>query len=194
MGEREELKAQLEEAHRINAATLDALKRLSDTNERLAANVGGGRSDSPEHLTLAQMNKKRLDEMRGVGIPSPPVTMVPRCTSIITGATFDAKIVHGVVCEIPNYAYPDGWDRHQNEGGRVPNGMDLYMPGMLDSGESSGGRVRSPAYKQWLYESFWKADLQFYIGKPLAPHSDPRVTGATSPAQAAAAASDKAAE
>lgn len=170
MGDREETKALLE-------TMAAALKQSSETNERLAAMLAQKGTDTPEHLSLKEMQAKRMAEMRGEGIPDPPVTIVSGCESILRtngatrGATFDARIVHDRVCQLLNYKLPEGHDRTVSQGGLVPDGMEMYQPNSI-SGD--GDRQRTGRYDQWLY-TFWREDLKLYVGHPLAAHTDPRV-------------------
>jgi hypothetical protein len=174
MGEKDDTKALLEMA-------LAALKQSNESNERLADIIGSQkRDDRPEHLTMGEMQARRLAEMRGIGIPDPPTEIVPGCTSILrtngskSGATFDARCVRGVVCQLLDYKLPEGHDKHLSFGGLVPNGMEMYQPQQI-SGD--GDRQRTPRYDQWLY-TFWREDLKMYVGHPLPAHSDPRATKA----------------
>ncbi len=56
---------------------------------------------------------------------------------------------------LEDYTHPDGTDRKSDEGGLVPSGYEI-------------GRDK---HKQWKWESFWQADINSYVGKPLPAHT-----------------------
>ena len=83
-----------------------------------------------------------------------------------TGATFTPRVVasrkfpKGRVVELQDYAHPDGTDRYQ-----VPEdqpGQDTG--GLVPIGKTIG----TLQWKQWKYETFWKADLAYWIGRDAA--------------------------
>lgn len=83
-----------------------------------------------------------------------PVT----CVSPITGSSFRARIrADGRVLELLEYAYPDGIDKHESDGGRVPNGSPIY---------NANGKFEAH-YLQWRWSEFWYADLRAWVGKKL---------------------------
>lgn len=98
--------------------------------------------------------------VRGTANPKRLVRHIP-CVSLETGATFTARVQEsaahplGRIIALNSYAYPTGFDRHVKEGGLVPDGLQMRT--------SQGGLV--PPYKQWLYEQFYKVDLNRYAGK-----------------------------
>ncbi len=78
------------------------------------------------------------------------------------GATFTAQINKaGVVVALLDYKEPAASLIHENAGGHVPNGSPIY--------EDAGGRqVLTVHYKQWRYETYWLADLRYFVSKPIA--------------------------
>ena len=91
-------------------------------------------------------------------LPPVDVTVIPDVRSQ-TGATMDLHVAHGIVCQIPNYRYPEGIEAHQDDGGIVPNGMPIR----------DGNGALTTVYKDWKYDEFWKADLNTFVGRPV-PH------------------------
>lgn len=86
---------------------------------------------------------------------SPP-ELVP-CKSD-SGATFVAKVSNGRVVSLEGYTFPEGIDRHQHDGGLVPNGLDLT--------NIANGQESIP-YKGWKFNEFWKRDINAFVGRPL---------------------------
>jgi hypothetical protein len=78
------------------------------------------------------------------------------------GATFLAQIdKRGIIVALLEYKEPPQSQIYENAGGHVPNGSSIY--------EDAGGRqVLSVHYKQWRYETYWLADLRYFVGKPIA--------------------------
>jgi hypothetical protein len=89
------------------------------------------------------------------------------CKSPHTGATFVAEVSpsrsypQGRIIRISDYQWPDGHDRHQNEGGLVPDGMQIFRK---DTGQPYAD------YKQWKWSEFFQVDLRAWVGKPLPPY------------------------
>lgn len=90
--------------------------------------------------------------------PAPPEPEPVMCVSPITGSTFRARLrLDGRVLELLDYAYPEGIDKHEGDGGRVPNGSPIY---------NANGKFDSH-YLQWRWSEFWYADLRAWVGKKL---------------------------
>lgn len=90
--------------------------------------------------------------------PAPPEPEPVMCVSPITGSTFRARLrLDGRVLELLDYAYPEGIDKHEGDGGRVPNGSPIY---------NANGKFDSH-YLQWRWSEFWYADLRAWVGKRL---------------------------
>lgn len=85
---------------------------------------------------------------------APEVPLIP-CKSPGTGATFNADVQRETVIRLVDYAYPPEAETHQDQGGAVPNGLDV---------KDVNGQY-TIQYKQWRYENYWKADLALYVGK-----------------------------
>ncbi len=81
-----------------------------------------------------------------------------------TGATFVPIVVesraftNGRVTGLDDYRHPEGVETPQQFGGLVPDGKEIGYK------TESGQLVSSPQYKQWRYDTFWKRDLQDYVG------------------------------
>jgi len=105
-----------------------------------------------QYATIMREARQRV----AVGDPEP----VP-CRGEM-GATFIAQInKDGVVVALLDYKEPEASRIHENAGGHVPNGSPIY--------EDAGGRqVLTVHYKQWRYETYWLADLRYFVGKPIA--------------------------
>jgi hypothetical protein len=141
--------------------------------------------------TMAEMMaaiRGQSEDVAKIGL----VQVVDGCTSDLGvqdvdgqqhGATFDAElhfapvVVNGkiigksgapIVRNLLNYKLPAGHDRHLNAGGLVPNGMSMKELGMDHQEKLSDG------YKQWLWETFWQADLRRFVGRQLPPHVRPQ--------------------
>jgi hypothetical protein len=141
--------------------------------------------------TMAEMMaaiRGQSDDITKLGL----VEVVEGCTSDLgvqdsdgkqRGSTFDAElhyapvVVSGklvgksgapVVRNLLKYTLPAGHDRHQNAGGLVPNGMSMKELGMDHQEKLADG------YKQWLWETFWQADLRRFVGRQLPAHVRPQ--------------------
>jgi hypothetical protein len=113
---------------------------------------------SPEEQFDAQ-KKAALGAPR----PGPEPTYVKNCPSV-TGATFTAKIDHrGKVTELLDYECPTGVDALVTEGGIVP----------------SGYRIGGNEHAHWKWSSFWQADINAFVGKPLPAHVKAAADAAT---------------
>ncbi len=100
------------------------------------------------------------------------------CKSEETGATFDANInasrtfANGRVVGLGNYRHPPSAYIHQAQGGRVPDGLQIFSnaASSVRPGEEPRKGELTPYFLQWRYEEFWKADLRRYNGKELHAH------------------------
>lgn len=81
-----------------------------------------------------------------------------------TGATFIPRVIpskthpKGRVVDLLEYTHPEGVDRHQSDGGLVPDGHPILVT-------NKAGQMLSADYKQWKYTTFWRQDLNTYVGK-----------------------------
>lgn len=138
------------------AAKSGAEAALAGVAERSGpAAVGRWDDLSPNEQFLEQMK-----ERRGARLPPIPTETIKGLVSDFTGSTFSAEVQHGIVVTLGDYAYPTGFDSHQEEGGIVPNRMTI-----LDTNGQP-----SPEYRQWRWENFYQADLRSYVGKALPKH------------------------
>lgn len=60
----------------------------------------------------------------------------------------------GRILTLEEYRYDEGYELHERDGGRVPNGMTI---------KSRDGQPPKK-YKQWKYERTWKKDLAYFSG------------------------------
>lgn len=120
-----------------------------------------------EIMTAKGPDERIADAMaaqRGQNMPAPHEALVD-CVSPITGATFTARMLMprrpGApwrVVELLDYTRPEGWDRLQQDGGLVPNGVEL-------KNEVTG----KPSQKFMLsvHRDYYVKDNQQLLGKPL---------------------------
>lgn len=108
-----------------------------------------------ERINADELQKKIMNELRGVGRPSPPAETVERCVSEDTGASFDLWIEGGLVKELRNYVPAPGYDVSVEAGGRVPKGMKV------DPDDKVG-------YAKWLSDE-WRTDIRRYVGRAPFP-------------------------
>lgn len=132
---------------RITQGVVEALKLL------------GFKAPTEDTRTPDQRFQQSVAELRQPAAQLPTET-IKDCKSPNTGAVFDMFVCNGVCTEIPNYRKPEGHDKHQAEGGLIPNGLQLEDP---------NGKPH-PSYLQHCYEAFWQADIRFFVGKPVPPY------------------------
>jgi hypothetical protein len=153
-----------------------------------------------EKLSPDEIYAKLMADIRGqsedlakIGL----VEVVEGCTSdlgapdkdgTMHGASFDAElqfkplIVGGkvmgktgvaVVKRFARYELPAGIDKHQRDGGLVPDGMTMQEIG------ANGTMRESDGYKQWVWETFLQADTRRFVGKALPAHVRPTAPAKT---------------
>jgi hypothetical protein len=129
-------------------------------NTTIAAAVKAGveaalaaRPDAPK-LSIDEQFSAEIAQRKGLDRPPLKVETIPAVTSQ-SGAMFGVETDHnGRVRALVNYTHPTGYDKHEQDGGIAPNGYPI--------GDAN--------YKQWLWETFWQADINQFIGKPLPKH------------------------
>lgn len=106
-----------------------------------------------------------MDEKRGKHLPALETSITPGIVSP-TGSSFDALKDHnGRVRELLNYKEPKGYDVHQDDGGLATNGLQIKDP---ETGQLT------PQFKQHVYENYFQADINTFIGKPLPAYFVPK--------------------
>lgn len=146
----DQLKALLDEhAKRVADAVMLAMSPKSS--------VASPDYDDPD-AQFAEIMAKR----RGKDRPATPDVAI-RVKSPETGSSFTAVVQGGRVIRLDDYSYPQGVETHTTEGGLVPHGLGIHL--VSPNGGYSG--QFTVEYKQWRYETFWKADLHKFIGHPL---------------------------
>ncbi len=148
-----------------NAVTisLDDLKGLLETASK------GGAASVMEALGIAKATPsadrtpdeafaQTMRDQRPSG-PALDVQRVP-CKSENTEATFTALVLRGTVIDLAEYTHPQGVEMEQQAGGLAPNGMPKKT-------KLNGSEISNPAYDQWLWETYWQADIRTYNGKAL---------------------------
>jgi hypothetical protein len=108
-------------------------------------------------MTSEERFHAQVDEVRTVPGPAIRVDMVEGCVSHVTGSTFSAEIQHGRVVNLLDYRHPAGIDKHENEGGVIPNGFPIL--------KTDGQPTKE--YKQHVWETYLQTDLRTFVGKPL---------------------------
>lgn len=132
------------------------------TREQFAELIAAMRAPAPppppnEEEQFAQLQKMASER------PFPPDVPWGRVLSP-TGATFVPRVIpskahpKGRVVELLEYTYPEGVDRHQSDGGLVPDGHPILVT-------NKAGQMQSADYKQWRYLTFWRQDLTTYVSK-----------------------------
>ena len=82
------------------------------------------------------------------------------CVSRLTECRFVAVVAPskahkgGRIITLEEYRYEEGYELHEKDGGRVPDGMTI---------RSREGQP-SKKFKQWKYERTWKKDLAYFSG------------------------------
>jgi hypothetical protein len=145
---------------------LQSLKeQLAKRDEQLdrALSLLEGRGASMAEVSEDEKVAALVADLEGKTRPSPRQRLIPGL-SRRTGATFMFRVVEsrgfkeGRIVELVDYKYPEGVDKHVQDGGIVPDGM---MMTRADNGKEL------PLFRQWRYDNFWKSDLNEFIGKPL---------------------------
>lgn len=127
----------------------------------------GFKAPDGEHLTVDEKFHQQVSELKRPAAAI-PTELIKNVRSPNTGATFDMVVCRGIATDLPNYTYPEGVEKHQTEGGLVPNGQSI---------KDVHGQYTTE-YKQWRWDEFWKADLNFFVGKPVPSYVRPPVAKA----------------
>jgi hypothetical protein len=92
-----------------------------------------------------------------------------------TGATFDAIVA-------PSSTFPQGrCVRLENY--KHPADLDARVSALgLPTRKDDAGRYTEATTKQWMYVTFWQADLRRFVGKPLPAHIIVKAEPALAPA------------
>lgn len=130
-----------------------------------AALAGRPGPSLPAPMTEDEKLADLARQYSGVDRAVPREKLVP-CVSEDTGATFTARVIesrsdpNGRIVELLDYKRPDGCDRHVDDmpPGLVPKGLMIHRS---DNGHPT------LQYKQWLWTTFWQADLRRFVGLPL---------------------------
>lgn len=133
----------------VMARTMEPIVRRLESIE--------AKSTPAARMTADEVQRRVMAEIRGEGRPAPVVEELFALKSEDTGATFDVVIEGGKVSALPNYRYPEGIDKHIDEGGLVPQGMAI-----VEEGGDWG-------YRLWRTKEFWIKDLTRFVGKVLPP-------------------------
>jgi hypothetical protein len=95
-----------------------------------------------------------------------------------TGATGIAHVIesrgmkNGRITRISGYTRPREAYVKQSDGGRVPDGFEMWREGpmLLPEDREPPPGIFNPVFNQWLWETFYQADLRFYIGREIQAH------------------------
>jgi len=138
-------------------------------------------ANNPSPLSMTGMSP---EAQRALVTPAPPKSwrMVPG-KSAETGATFtlhvhaSRKHSDGVITALHNYKHPPGsftYEQRTADGeplnnGLVPQGMPILRDETVGVaiGQEPPAEMLDDHYKQWRYETFYKKDLSYYIGRVL---------------------------
>ena len=77
------------------------------------------------------------------------------------GAESDVPRIVGIV----GYTHPPEAYLHESEGGRVPDGFNIWndSPRTIPQGQEPQIGDLNQSFKQWRYESFYQADLRAFV-------------------------------
>ena len=110
----------------------------------------------PQHpLARAGFTQAQIDAVEQP--PKPRKHRRVACRSEETGVTFDANVVesrthaNGRIIGFLNYRHPSSAYITQSNGGRVPDGMQIFVSGAvtLREGEEPRPDQLTPIFKQW---------------------------------------------
>ena len=174
---------------RATEALVEAVSKLIERLERLEsraiaspAPVVTGKSPDELHASMMEDIRGSTDDVERIGLSETIVGVKSDLGAAdsegnLHGATFDAVVnwqpVHKggklvgrtskcKVTTLANYAWPAGIDVHLSAGGLVPDGMEMLV--------ANDKTRETDQYKQWKYETFYKADCQRFVGRPLPAH------------------------
>jgi hypothetical protein len=123
-------------------------------------------------LTEDQNISAHVADLKGTNRPRPRERLLP-FLSPESNATMLLRVIEskgypdGRIVDLLEYTYPEGFDVYQHAGGLVPDGLQMTRP---DNGH------KLPKYNQWLYDTFWKRDLNAYVGRPMSRrYVDPEI-------------------
>lgn len=154
------------------AKDLDELQSLRDSlsqsNERferlLLAFETKASATPPSPLGLVGLSEEQQNAL--IRAPKPQKFRVIPGYNEERGTTFQMFVVeskafpNGRVVRLEGYKHPDGIDRHQMQGGLVPDGHPIYNQGGGMGSEAERAASMNPLYKQWRFEHFYQADLK----------------------------------
>lgn len=147
-------------------STYDAIRALA---EAIAKN------GQPSALDMAGISKDKQDALMGKTAKPVRYRKVPG-RSQETEATFTMIVVEsrkfpsGRVVRLEDYREPDGVFKPMSQGGRVPDGATIWADGQHYQpvpGQRPPKNAIHTYHRQYLYETYWKADLGRLVGKQL---------------------------
>lgn len=147
-------------------STFDAIKALAEAISK---------NGQPSPLDMAGISKERQDALMGKTAKPMRFKRVPG-RSQDTEATFTMIVVEsrkyptGRVVRLEDYKEPAGCFTPVSQGGRVPDGATIWADGQHhqpDHGKRPPKNAIHAYHRQYLYETYWKADLGRIVGKAL---------------------------
>lgn len=156
--------------------SVEALAALVDAKVAEAM----GRAKAGE-LSLTEQFAQQMDRLRGRDAPAADVKRFA-CISPTTEATFTAVVVfggrhkNGRCLTLEDYKEPDGCWKSEKEGGRVPDGIQVFSNTPSEVMGADGRvsvqarNVRTRDHRKWLWENFYKRDLIEFCNKPFTPY------------------------
>lgn len=151
-----------------NSKQPDSTAILTDVIRQLAE------AHKPQHpLAQAGFTPEQIEAITKP--PKPRRWRRVACKSEETGATFEANVVeskgytNGRITGILNYRHPSSAYITQSNGGRVPDGMPIFVNGAvsLRDGEEPRPDQLTPLFKQWRWDEYWKRDIRHHNGREL---------------------------
>jgi len=90
------------------------------------------------------------------------------------------KMPNGRIVAISGYMHPPAAYVSESLGGKVPDGFAMWSGSeraVPDGQEPQRGDL-NPMFLQWRYETFYRADLRYFIGREIKVHHCQEVDGA----------------
>lgn len=125
------------------------------------------KGSQPTAGMLTGMSEERLERVQGKH-DKPIRQRIIKGKSPDTGATFDMVVLesrthkNGRVVRLDHYTHPPEAYLTQSQGGMMPDGNNIWRDGKANGklSDETPTTELSVFFKQWRYETFWKADLQ----------------------------------
>lgn len=153
-----------------------------------AAFAAAMKSHGPTAGLMTGMSEERLERVQGK-LDRPLKFRAIAGRSPDTGATFTMIVLesrrfpNGRVARLENYRRPKEAYLPQSQGGLMPDGQQIWLDpkNQMALGDDTPSHMLNRFFKQWLYETFWQADLRRMAGHALRPEWCMRADGLDTP-------------